>query len=185
MLTVFFSSPVTFTITSVLSSKFFIYFFLNTSFPSCTEHPHMTSNPVAGILSKRPLMSFTVMVVKFLSFVLSAQLVIFIPTLILNLAWFSSCPCSGPRPVPAVGNALVFSFARAYPCGWVCSFVLDLLTPRRYWLVLLWTPRLSGPVFGPLLPASPLASAELTLPVQCEALVTSRTWLFTCCLRTC
>ena len=158
--------------------------------PPCTEHPHMTSNPVAGILSKRPLMSFTVMVVKFLSFVLSAQLVIFISTLILNLAWFSSCPCSGPRPVPAVGNALVFSFARAHPCGWVflffctCSFTrcgsalfyLDLLTPRRYWLVLLWTPRLTCPS-GPV---SPLASAELTLPVQCEALVTSRTWLFTC-----
>ena len=29
-------------------------------------------------------------------------------------------------------------------------------------------------------PASPLASAELTLPVQCEASVTSRTWLSTC-----
>ena len=51
-LTVFFSSPVTFTITSALSSKFFIYFFLNTNFPSCTDHPHMTSNPVSGILSE-------------------------------------------------------------------------------------------------------------------------------------
>ena len=57
-------------------------------------------------------MSFTVVVVRFLLLVLSALLVIFIPTFILNLVWFSSCPCSGPRPVPAVGNALVFSFAR-------------------------------------------------------------------------
>ena len=89
------------------------------------EFPHMTSNPVSGILSKRPLMSFTVMVVRYLLLVLFAQLVIFIPTLILNLFWSSSCPCSGPRPVPAVDNVLVFSFARAYPCGWVCSF--DLL----------------------------------------------------------
>ena len=125
VLTVFFSSPVTFTITSALSSKFFIYFFLNTNFPSCTDHPHMTPNPVSGILSnKRPLMSFTVMVVRYSLLVLFAQLVIFIPTLILNLAWFSSCPCSGPRPVLAVDNVLVFSFTRAHPCGWVCSFLL-------------------------------------------------------------
>ena len=108
VLTVFFSSPVTFTITSALSSKFFIYFFLNTNFPSCTDHPHMTSNPVSGILSKRHLMSFTVMVVKYVLLVLFAQRVIFIPTLILNLFWFSSCPCSGPRPVLAVDNVLVF-----------------------------------------------------------------------------
>ena len=93
-LTVFFSSPVTFTITSALSSKFFIYLFLNTNFPSCTDLPHMTSNPVSGILSKRPLMSFTVMVVRYSLLVLFAQLVIFIPTLILNLFWFSSCACS-------------------------------------------------------------------------------------------
>ena len=92
VLTVFFSSPVTFTITSALSSKFFIYFFLNTNFPSCTDHPHMTSNPVFGIFSKRSLMSFTVMVVRYSLLVLFAQLVIFIPTLILNLFWFSFCP---------------------------------------------------------------------------------------------
>ena len=56
------------------------------------------------------------------------------------------------RPVPAVGNALVFSFARVRSPLWVRSFLSDLLTPRRYWLVLLWTPRLtclSGPVSGP------------------------------------
>ena len=87
VLTVFFSSPVTFTITSALSSKFSIYF-LNTTFPSCTDHPHMTSDPVARILFKRPLMPFIVMVVGFLSLVLSAQLMTSIPTLILNL--FSS-----------------------------------------------------------------------------------------------
>ena len=166
----FFSSPVTFTITSALSSKFFIYFFVNTNFPSYTDHPHMTSNTVSGILSKRPLMSFTVMVVRYSLLVLFAQLVIFIPTLILNLFWFSSCPCSGPRPVPAVDDVLVFSFTRAHPCGRVCSFLLlhvfvhsDLLTPRRYWLMPLWTPRLtglSGPVSGLPLPASPLASAD-------------------------
>ena len=85
VLNVFFSSPVTFTITSALSSKFFIYFFLNTNFPSCTDHPHMTPNPVSGILSKHSLMSFTVMVVGYSLLVLSALLVIFIPTLILNL----------------------------------------------------------------------------------------------------
>ena len=53
-----------------------------------------------------------------------------------------------------------------------------LLAPRRYWLVLLWTSRrsrLSGPVSDS--PALPLASAELTLPVKCEALVASRSWL--------
>ena len=45
--------------------------------------------------------------------------------LVLSLFWTSSCACSGPRPVPAVDNVLVFSFTRAHPCGWVCSF--DLL----------------------------------------------------------
>ena len=108
--------------------------FLNTSFPSCTEHPHMTSNPVVGILPKRPLMSFTVMVVRFLLFVLFAQLVIFIPTLILNLFWFSSCPCSGPRRVSAVDNVLVFSFARAHPWCWVCSFDLLHVFAHPLWV---------------------------------------------------
>ena len=37
----------------------------------------------------------------------------------LELGRSLSCPV----PVPPVGNALVFSFARAYPCGWVCSFL--------------------------------------------------------------
>ena len=85
VLTVFFSSPVSFTITSALSSKFFIYFFLNTNFPSCADHPHMTPNPVSGILFKHSLMSFTVMVVRYSLLVLFAQLALF---------WTSSCACS-------------------------------------------------------------------------------------------
>ena len=43
------------------------------------------------------------------------------------------------------------------------SLLFEQLTPRRYWLVLLWTPRLtclSGSVSGLPLPASPLASAD-------------------------
>ena len=64
--------------------------------------------------------------------------------------------------IPAVGYAL-FSFARVRSPVVGLLFSFDLLTPRRYWLVLLWTPRLtclSGPVSGLPLPASPLASAD-------------------------
>ena len=171
VLTVFFSSPVTFTITSALSSKFFIYFFLNTKFPSCTDHPHMTSNPVSGILSKRPLMSFTVMVatrvvcttrdlhtdahlelvlVLVLDLVLFLQLTMFLCFLLHVL-------------IPAVGYALFFFCTCSFIRRRSALFYLDLLTSRRYWLMLLWTPRLtrlSGPVSGLPLPASPLASAD-------------------------
>ena len=83
----------------------------------------MTPDPVSGILFRQPLISFAV-----LSLVLSAQHVFFIPTLILNLSWSLSWTCLvlthavGNALVPAVGNALTTSFARAHPCGWVCSF---------------------------------------------------------------
>ena len=65
---------------------------------------------------------------------------------------------------------------------WVRSFLPAVGPLFPPWLlsslVLLWTPRcsrLTGTVSAS--PASPLASAELTLPVQCEALFTSRSWL--------
>ena len=37
--------------------------------------------------------------------------------LILVLVLDLSCP------MPAVGDAVVTSFARAHPCGWVCAFI--------------------------------------------------------------
>ena len=99
----------------------------------------------------------------------------------------------------AVDNVLVFSFARAHPCGWVCSFLLlhvlsfrrrpalfclDLLTSRRYWLIGAAVDSSLDLSVRTCVRSSPpgVAARErrLTLPVQCEALVASRTWLFTC-----
>ena len=74
---------------------------------------HMTSHPAARILSNRPLMPFTVMVAKFLSHTDAHLGLGLVLVLVLNL----SCP------VPAVGDAVVTSFARAHPCGWVCPFI--------------------------------------------------------------
>ena len=102
VLTVFFSSPVTFTITSVLSSKFFICFILNTSFPSCTEHPHMTSNPVAGDLVQAASDVLhghggKVLVVRVLSTTRDLHTDVHLElglVLVLSLFWTSSCVCS-------------------------------------------------------------------------------------------
>ena len=65
--------------------------------------------------------------------------------------------------VPAVGYALFCFCTCLFIRRRSALFYLDLLTSRRYWLMLLWTPRLtclSGPVSGLPLPASPLASAD-------------------------
>ena len=114
--------------------------------PFFTQHIHMTSNPVSGILFKRPPMPFTVMMARFLSPVLSAQFMTLLPTLIVNLAsswssswslsWSSSCP--SPRLQlamllsPAVGPLFPAVVALFYPLWvlrcWCCCgllFVLD------------------------------------------------------------
>ena len=58
--------------------------------------------------------------------------------------------------VPAVRNALLIFTCSFTRCG-SALFYLDLLTPRRYWLVLLWTPHLTC-LSGPVRSSPPLAS---------------------------
>ena len=174
--------------TSALFSKIFIYFFSKHEFPLLHGAPTHDVKPVAKILSKvafdvlhggKVLVARVVCTTRDLHIDVDLELgLILVLSLCLQLAMLL---CFLLRVlIPAVGCALcTCSFTR---CGSALLY-LDLLTPRRHWFVLLWTPRLtclSGPVSGPPLLASPLASAELTLPVQCEALVTSKTWLFTC-----
>ena len=123
-------------------------------------------------------MPFTVMMARFLSPVLSAQFMTPIPTLILNLtsswslSWTSSCPSACLQLAVlfshAVGPLFPAVVALFYPL-WVRSFHLSEVLVNS-----------SSFSTGVRSPVSPLASAELTLPVQCEALVTSRTWLSTC-----
>ena len=122
----------------------------------------MTSNLVTVILFKRPPMPFTVMMARFVSPVLSAQFMTPIPTLILNLT------SSWSLSLRAVGYALF------YPL-WVRSCHLSEVLVGAVNSSLFSTVRTFVRS-----PASPFASAELTLPVQCEVLVTSRTWLSTC-----
>ena len=78
--------------------------------------------------------------------------------------------------IPAVGYAhFCFCTCSFFHCR-SALFSLDLLTSRRYWLMLLWHRLicLSGPVSGLPLPASPLARAD-SHNLCSEALVVSRT----------
>ena len=149
----------------------------------------MTSSLVTVILFKRPPMPFTVMMARFLSPLLSAQFMTPIPTLILNLtsswslswslSWTSSCPSPCLQLamlfLPAVGPLFPAVVALFYPL-WVRSFHLsEVLLGATVNSSLFSTVRTCVRS-----PASPLARAELTLPVLHEALVTPRTWLSTC-----
>ena len=74
--------------------------------------------------------------------------------------------------LPAVGPLFPAVVALFYPL-WVSSFHLpEVLVGAAVNSSLFSTVRTCVRS-----PASPLASADLTLHVQCEALVTSRTWL--------
>ena len=160
-------------------------FFPSTRLPFFTEHTHDVK-PRHCDFVQAPPMPFTVVMARFLSPVLSAQFMTPMPTLILNLtscwslSWTSSCPGS----LPAVGYALLTSCRSALSRSG-CSFLpavgpLFSSVGGSCW-VLLWTPlcsRLSGPVSA--LRRRHLRAPNSHYPVQCEALVTSRTWLSTC-----
>ena len=113
----------------------------------------LRQTPSLGSCPKRPLMSFTVTVSRFLLFVLSAQLVTSIPTLIFELGLVLVLDLF--HPVSAVGNVLTTSFARAYPCGWVCSFVLLHVFVHPLWV------RSFLPAVGPLFSPWPADSTEI------------------------
>ena len=136
---------------------------------------------------------------RFLSPVLSAQFMTPIPTLILNLAsswslsWTSSCPSPSPgsslRPLtvtcwslPAFGYALFILFHVLIPAvGYALSFLLHVIIHQLqvrscHLPEVLVGAAVDSSLFSSVRtcvrsPASPLASAGLTLPVQCEALL--------------
>ena len=123
------------------------------------------------------------MMARFLSPLLSARFMTSLPTLILNLtsSWSLSWTSSWSELVlamlvlPAAGPLFPAVVALFYPL-WVRSFHLPKVLVGA---------AVNSSLFSTVgtcvrSPASPLASAELTLPVQCEAFVPSRTWLSTC-----
>ena len=94
------------------------------------EHPHMTSDPVARILTKRPLLPFMIMVVGFLSLVLYSQLVTG-TDLSLNLtsSWSLSWTLCLQLAMllPAVGFALdVLLHVLSPTVGYALSFLLHV-----------------------------------------------------------
>ena len=102
VLTVFFSSPVTFTITSALPSKFFIYFFLNTNFPLLHGSPTHDVKPCLWDLVQttsdvlhghggKVLVARVVCTTRDLHTDAHLELVL---VLVLSLFWTSSCASS-------------------------------------------------------------------------------------------